>query len=237
MDVIFEFGTALALTAATGTQIVEVPFTWALTPYGSASASALLWNEGPSGTTESKSRTLVGGYEVGFSHSAPAGFLERLDPLPATASIQLTARVSGVYTNPTLSGTLPVIGISYETYVRVSASVDAVGSLPDQNFPGFGSGSYEASVSAIKHLGAGNLDFAGSLNSSSLYGANPMFLAGPITATATLDVSASLANPTVMVRYLVAVPEATSTGLATAAGLVCFARLRRWAVRTPAGKQ
>ncbi len=233
---VFEFGTALALTAATGTRIVEVPFTWALTPYGSAWASALLWNEGPSGTTESKSRTLVGGFEVGFSHSAPAGFLGRLDPLPSTASVLLTARVVGAYSNPTLSGTLPLIGVSYETYVRVSASVDAVGSLPDQNFPGLGSGSYEASISAIKQLGAGNLDFAGSLNASSKYGADPLLLAGPITATASLNVSASLPNPTVMVRYLVAVPEATSTGLATAAGLVCFAGLRRWPVRTPAGK-
>lgn len=228
---VFEFGTALAVAAASAspadTRIVEVPFTWSLTPYGDHTMTRSLRNEGGSGNVVQVAGTLLGGFEVGFSHSPPAGNLGRLDPLPETVSVQWVARVSGVFTNPSYDVSLPFVGLNYQTYVGVTASVDMIGAIPDQEFRGTSYGSIDSEVTAVRSVGPGNLDFSGALNLSSLYGAWLVFK-DPITAVAHLDVTANVARPTTMVRYLVAVPEMTSTGMAFAGGLLAFAGLWRW---------
>ena len=153
--------------------------------------------------------------------------MQRLDPLPDNVSVQLGGRLSGAFSNPSFDISLPIVGLNYQTYVGVSASIDQVGAFPDQEFRGLSSGTLQSEVAASRSVGPGNLDYAGTLNLSSLYGAQLFSLAGPITATVHLDVTANITSPTTMVRYRVSsVPEPTSAGVATAAGLIAFAGLR-----------
>lgn len=228
---VFEFGTSLALAAASATppssRIVEVPFTWSTTAFGSQTLTRQLRNDGGSGHVELVSGTLSGGFLVGFTHSPPADYLERLDPLPDTVSVQLGGRLSGAFSNPSFDVSLPLVGINYQTYVGVSASVDPIGAFPDQEFRGLTSGSIQSEVASIRSVGPGNLEYAGAMNLSSQYGAQLFSLVGPITATVHLDVTANIASPTTMIRYRVSsVPESTSTGVVTAAGLLVLAGVR-----------
>ena len=228
---VFEFGTALALAAASEgaapTRIVEVPFTWSATQFGSQTLTRQLRNEGGSGHVEQTSGTFSGGFHITFSHSPPADYLERLDPLPDTVSVQLEGRVSGAFSNPSFDISLPFVGLNYQTYVGISASVDPMGAFPDREFRGLSSGSIQSDLATVRSVGQGDLDYAGSLNLSSLYGAQLFSLAGPITATVHLDVSANLVSPTTMVRYRVSsVPEPASTCMGSAAALMLLGGIR-----------
>jgi hypothetical protein len=110
--------------------VVTVPFTWEVNPEVGQLAYVEVYNYIPGHFQEGTSY-LLENFTVHGIHMPPPSYIERLDPLPTSVTLRITAEWSGYVDNDTFA--FDPFGNSYDTYGRASGSV-SVG-LESYEFP------------------------------------------------------------------------------------------------------
>ncbi|WP_169817625.1 PEP-CTERM sorting domain-containing protein [Chlorobaculum limnaeum] len=165
------------------------------------------------GTSISASDALSGNIVISYVHEAPSDYCSRLDPLPTSVTLNVTANWMGSLSNSTLA--LDPWGVSIDTYVKSNAVISAPGLPAFTPTPEQIGSATSKDINQTKNfafaVGAGNTPYSGSVDIQTLFGFGSGTLGDFATGTASLSITGNLINSTQNIRYLVPVPEPSAT--------------------------